>query len=104
MCPITKSAKKALRQNKKRRVQNIRRKKAFKDIIKNIRKLALENKKKEAEKLLPKAYKAIDKAVKTGIIKKNTAARKKSRLTKLVNKIGKEKPKEMKVEKPKDSQ
>jgi small subunit ribosomal protein S20 len=87
MCPITKSAKKALRQNKKRRVQNIRQKKAFKDIIKNIRKLALENKKKEAEKLLPKAYKAIDKAVKTGIIKKNTAARKKSRLTKLVNKI-----------------
>lgn len=86
MCPITKSAKKALRQNKKRRVQNIRQKKAFKDIIKNIRKLALENKKKEAEKLLPKAYKAIDKAVKTGIIKKNTAARKKSRLTKLVNK------------------
>ena len=87
MCPITKSAKKALRQNKKRRVQNIRQKKAFKDIIKNIRKLALENKKKEAEKLLPEAYKAIDKATKTGVIKKNTAARKKSRLTKLVNKI-----------------
>ena len=87
MCPITKSAKKALRQNKKRRVRNIRRKNAFKDIIKNIQKLVLENKKKEAEKLLPKAYKALDKAAKTGVIKKNTADRKKSRLTKLVNKI-----------------
>ncbi len=85
--PITKSAKKALRQSKKRRVRNIRRKKSFRDIIKNIQKLALENKKKEAEKLLPKAYKAIDKAFKTGVLKKNTASRKKSRLTKLVNKI-----------------
>lgn len=83
--PITKSAKRALRQNKKRRTRNIQRKKTFKDIIKNIRKLVLENKKKEAEKLLPKAYKAIDKAAKTGVIKKNTAARKKSRLTKLIN-------------------
>lgn len=85
--PVTKSAKKALRQNKKRRARNIRRKQAFKDIIKDIRKLALENKKKEAEKLLPKAYKAIDKAAKTGVIKKNAASRKKSRLTKLANKI-----------------
>ena len=85
--PITKSAKKALRQSKKRRARNIRRKEAFKDIIKNIRNLTLENKKKEAEKLLPKAYKALDKAAKTGVIKKNTADRKKSRLTKLVNKI-----------------
>jgi small subunit ribosomal protein S20 len=89
--PITESAKKSLRQSKKRRGRNIRRKEAFKDIIKNIRKLALENKKKEAEKLLPKAYKAVDKAAKTGVIKKNTADRKKSRLTKLVNKISVEK-------------
>ncbi len=85
--PITKSAKKALHQSKKRQSRNIRRKKAFKDIVKNIRKLALENKKKEAEKLLPEAYKVIDKAAKAGVIKKNTASRKKSRLTKLVNKI-----------------
>ncbi len=106
--PITKSAKKALRQNKKRRACNIRQKNAFKDITKNIKKLALENKKKEAEKLLSKAYKSIDKAYKTGIIKKNTAARKKSRLTKLINRIGVEKPKSKEIkeksEKSKDSQ
>jgi len=99
--PITKSAKKALRQNKKRRARNIRRKRAFKDIIKTIRKLVLENKKEEAKKLLPKAYKAIDKAAKTGVIKKNTASRKKSRLTKLVNKSGE--PKALSQKAPKQS-
>jgi small subunit ribosomal protein S20 len=83
--PITKSAKKALRQSKKRRVRNIKRQNTFKDIIKDIRKLVLQNKKEEALKLLPRAYKAIDKATKAGIIKKNNASRKKSRLTKLVN-------------------
>ncbi len=86
--PITKSAKKALRQSKRRRQKNLRQLKAMKDIIKNIRKLALENKKAEVEKLLPQAYKAIDKAAKNGIIKKNNADRKKSRLTRLINKIG----------------
>ena len=34
---------------------------------------------------LPKAYQAIDKAVKRGVIKKNTAARMKSRLSKKVS-------------------
>ncbi|MBI4088584.1 30S ribosomal protein S20 [Candidatus Kaiserbacteria bacterium] len=34
----------------------------------------------EAEKLLPAAYQAIDKAQKRGVVKRNTAARKKSLL------------------------
>jgi len=38
------------------------------------------------EEALKKAYAALDKAVKKGVIHKNTAARKKSRLAKLVNK------------------
>lgn len=84
--PISKSAKKALRQSKKRRQRNLRRLNAMKDIIKKIRKLVAENKKEEAQKLLPNAYKIIDKAAKTNVIKKNNAARKKSRLTKLINK------------------
>ena len=84
--PITKSAKKALRQSKKRRQRNLRRLDAMKDVIKQIRKLVAENKKQEAENLLPRAYKIIDKAAKANVIKKNTAARKKSRLTKLINK------------------
>lgn len=40
----------------------------------------------EATAALPEAYKAIDKAAKRGILKKNTAARKKSRLAHAVSK------------------
>jgi len=49
----------------------------------------LRQRREEAIKLLPSAYKAIDKACKTGVIKKNTAARKKSRLMKLIAKVQK---------------
>lgn len=40
----------------------------------------------EAKAKLSEAYKAIDKAAKRGVIKKNTAARKKSRLAKAIKK------------------
>lgn len=44
----------------------------------------------DSKELLSKAYQAIDKAAKTGLIKKNAAARKKSRLAKnLKKKAGK---------------
>ncbi|OGZ33597.1 MAG: 30S ribosomal protein S20 [Candidatus Portnoybacteria bacterium RBG_19FT_COMBO_36_7] len=83
--PIKESAKKALRQAKKHRVLNLARAKAVKDITKKIKKLALTNR-DEAKKLMASAYQALDKAAKRGVIKKNTAARKKSRLMKLLNK------------------
>jgi small subunit ribosomal protein S20 len=57
------------------------------DEVKKLRKLALEGKKEDAEKMLSTAYKAIDKAAKRGVIKKNTAARKKSRLSATISKI-----------------
>jgi len=84
--PITKSAKKALRQNIKRRTRNLVYKKKMKALIKKVRDLVLEKKNEEAKKLLPQVYKILDKTAKVGIIKKNTASRKKSRLTKLVEK------------------
>jgi len=84
--PITKSAKKALRQNIKRRAHNRKVKDNLKNLIKKVRSFALEKKSGEAKKLLPQLYKALDKAAKTKIIKKNTASRKKSRITKLFNK------------------
>lgn len=87
--PNTRSAKKALRQNKKRRIRNLQRLKTMRRLIKQIRRFALEGKKEEAEKLLPQAYKAIDKSARVNVIKKNTAARKKSRLMKLISKIEK---------------
>ena len=83
--PITKSAKKALRQSERRRKKNLIKKEAFRDAVKKIKKLVLAGKIDEAKKMVPEAYKAIDKAAKTGVIKNNTAARKKSRLMKLIN-------------------
>jgi small subunit ribosomal protein S20 len=80
--PNTKSSKKRLKQNEKRRVLNLRYRRKMKDTIKEIDTLVSNNKKKDAEKLLPKAYKAIDKAAKKNIIKENNAARKKARITK----------------------
>jgi small subunit ribosomal protein S20 len=81
--PIKKSAKKALRQAKRRQVRNLKKKKAAKDIVKKIKKLIAAKKIKEAEKLIPSAYKAIDKSAKTGVISKKAASRQKSRLMKL---------------------
>lgn len=43
----------------------------------------------EVAKTLSEAYSAIDKAMKRGVIKKNTAARKKARLAKFLKKSAK---------------
>ena len=85
--PITKSAKKALKQNRKKRVFNIKRISKMRSLIKESRTLIKDNKKEEALKILPQTYKAIDKAAKRGVIKKNTANRKKSRLVKAIESI-----------------
>jgi len=85
--PIIKSAKKALRQNIKRRAINVSKKKKLKSSLKEIRELIAQKKNEEAKKILPQVYKILDKAGKTGLIKKNTASRKKSRITKALGKI-----------------
>ena len=84
--PITSSAKKALRGSARKRVFNLRRKRAMKEVIKKTQKLISTGNAKEAGELLPQAYKAIDKAAKRGVIKKNTASRKKSRLSAQIKK------------------
>mgnify|MGYP005854220519 CR=1 FL=1 len=78
---ITKSAKRVIRASEKKRVFNIRRMRTMRNILKEIRKAVSEGKVAEAQAKLPEAYKAIDKAAKRGVIKKNTASRKKSRLS-----------------------
>ncbi len=83
---IIKSAKKALRQSIRRKEKNLVYKDKMKDLIKEARSLVLGKKAKEAEALLPKIYQILDKTAKVGIIKKNEASRKKSRLTKLIYK------------------
>jgi small subunit ribosomal protein S20 len=78
--PITKSAKKALRNSITKKAANDRNKKKVKESFKAIEKLVKEGKKEEAKKLLSSAQATIDKAAKKGIYKKNNAARKKARL------------------------
>lgn len=84
--PITKSAEKALRQSKRKRKFNLSQKRAMGDILRKIKKLKAEGKKDEAQKLVSSAYKIFDKAAKRGVIKKNAASRKKSRVTKFLRK------------------
>lgn len=81
---ITSSAKKAHRAAANKRVFNVRATKAMKDAVKEATQLIQGKKGKEVLSLLPKVYKAVDKAVKNGIIKANAAARIKSRLSKRV--------------------
>ncbi len=78
--PITKSAKKALRQSVKRRVLNIAKKETYKKELKNFRKLIASKNIEGAKTLLPKVFKALDKAAKTNVIKKGKANRLKSRI------------------------
>ncbi len=86
--PIIKSAKKALRGSKRKKVMNDRRAKAMKSAVKEVRNLTTTDAKAAAAKLR-EAYQALDKAAKRGVIKKNTAARKKSRLAKALAKATK---------------
>ncbi|MBI4093472.1 30S ribosomal protein S20 [Candidatus Kaiserbacteria bacterium] len=83
----TKSAKKAERAARRRGVFNARRKKAMKDAVKHIGKLIGAKQGKEAVAMLSTLYKALDKAVKGGTTKKNTAARMKSRIAKRIRAI-----------------
>ena len=87
--PNTKSAKKALRRDQRRTVRNIQKKKTVKDLIKKTLKSAEAGQMDKVQDLLKQTQKAIDKAVKTGVIKKNTANRKKSRLAVRVRKNAK---------------
>lgn len=86
--PIKNSAKKALRQSHKRAEANKVFKDAYKKALKSVRK-ALEAGEKDVTALVQASQKALDKAAKKGVIKKNTAARKLSRLHKKVQKVAK---------------
>lgn len=81
--PITQSAKKAVRGSLRKKAFNDQKKRVMKEVIKKFEKAAKRDK-TEAGKMLPNVFKVVDKAAKGGVIKKNNAARKKSRLSKLI--------------------
>jgi len=83
---ITKSARKSIRQSARRREGNLVYRDNMKKLTKKVRDLVSQKKTKETKDLLPQVYKILDKSAKVGVIKKNTASRLKSRLTKSANK------------------
>jgi len=76
--PVTKSAKKKLRKDKKRTKTNLIYKTNYRNAIKKL-------KKSRNPDLLTEVYSKIDKAAKKGVIHKNKAARLKSKITKLIS-------------------
>ena len=85
--PNTKSAIRRVRRVIKQNSVNRIRTSKYKSVIKEISVFINAKKKKEAINLLPKLNSQLMKVVKTGVLKKKTASRKISRLTKQINKI-----------------
>ena len=83
--PIKKSAFKALRQNKKKAELNKKIKSDLNALIRRVRKAVEKHDSAKASDWLKQTIKKIDKAVQKGMMKKNTAARKKSRLSRAVS-------------------
>jgi small subunit ribosomal protein S20 len=76
----TYSALKRMRQAERRTDYNRKNKSRLRHQIRSMRKAITSKDAKVASELLPKTFSLIDRAAKTGIIKKNTAARYKSKL------------------------
>lgn len=84
--PKIKSAQKALRQNSSRRKRNVATKEKYKKIVKTYQKLVAAKKIDEAKTLISQVYKTLDKAARSGVIKKNKASRLKSNAAKILSK------------------
>jgi ribosomal protein S20 len=85
--PNIKSAKKRVKTDAKKKVANKNNASSMRTAIKKV-KAEIKNENKElATAKFNEANKKIDKAVKAGVIKKNTAARNKSKLMKAINNI-----------------
>lgn len=81
------SALKRHRQNQRRRLVNTRNAHKLRTQLKKLKTAIAGKKVDEAKAILPQTFSLIDKSVQKGVIKKNTAARYKSRLTKSVNAV-----------------
>ncbi|CAM3439639.1 30S ribosomal protein S20 [Marinicrinis lubricantis] len=83
--PNIKSAIKRVKTSEKRRLQNASQKSALRTAVKAVEVAIAGNDAETAKKALLLASKKLDKAVTKGLIHKNAANRKKSRLAKKVN-------------------
>lgn len=83
----SKSVKKRVRQAKKLTLRNRSTKNLLRSLSKKVESYVADKKIEDAKTALNKAVKAIDKAKAKGVIHRNTASRKISRLTRLVNSL-----------------
>ncbi len=83
----TKSAIKRIRRIEKQTAVNKARKSRYKNALKKMNLLIEKKKKSEAQKFLPKLNSELMKIAKTGIVKKQNAARNISRITKKIASI-----------------
>ncbi len=84
--PIIKSAIKRMKQSEARRQRNRKVKSQLKSAVKQFL-ISLEGDVEEAQRSYASATKVIDKAAAKGVLHKKTAARKKSRLARRLNKL-----------------
>ena len=84
-----KSAKKRVLIAEKNRIRNVAFKSSIKTAVKKALALATEGSKEDLAAAISNVYKLCDKAVSKGILHKNTAARKKSRLVLAIKKLEK---------------
>ena len=82
--PNIKSAKKRVKIIEKKTLRNNMVKSGYRTAVKKFE-LAVANGEKDLDKLFQDAVKKVDQACSKGVIKANTASRKKSRLAKLLN-------------------
>jgi small subunit ribosomal protein S20 len=82
------SAEKDARQNEKRRMRNRIVRSRSRTLVKDFIAAVEAKKKPEAEKMFAELSSFLDNAVTKGILQRNTAARKKSRMNLLLNKMG----------------
>jgi small subunit ribosomal protein S20 len=85
--PNKKSAKKYMRVTEKKTAKNKIIKGVFRSAVKKTKESVAAGKVSEAQESLKAAIKALDKAAQKKVLKKNTVARKKSRLNAMVKKI-----------------
>ncbi len=82
-----KSSKKRVLIAERNRLRNVAVKSSIKTAVKKVLELSTVDDKDALNAALSKVYQLCDKAVSKGVLHKNTAARKKSRLTKAINKL-----------------
>ncbi|NUM25938.1 MAG: 30S ribosomal protein S20 [Candidatus Buchananbacteria bacterium] len=87
--PVKKAAFKALRQSKRKANINLKVKSDIIALTRRINKAILAKDEAKAKDWLKQLIKKVDKATQNKVMKKNTAGRKKSRLTKAVNALSK---------------